>query len=222
MTLSSYRRDIGVFRGNTKVLGDTNEAVKSICVVPNADRLLEIYHAAKRIKSDGRLLDSTRMTKVAGLDDELLELCSARWLDDDTSGSEVENDYRRLCNEIMRLMLNRALFVFVTVAAADGNNNAAERQLRDDALARKTGRTSKTPAGAKRRSVISSVLQSIGKQLENFTLENVIDEANRWLKAGRSCFAEQVEALGLSPPRDKSPPTETKSLLDSLVLGADL
>jgi len=187
-----------------------------------ADRLLEIYHAAKRIKSDGRLLDSTRMTKVAGLDDELLELCSARWLDDDTSGSEVENDYRRLCNEIMRLMLNRELFVFVTVAAADGNNNAAERQLRDDALARKTGRTSKTPAGAKRRSVISSVLQSIGKQLENFTLENVIDEANRWLKAGRSCFAEQVEALGLSPPRDKSPPTETKSLLDSLVLGADL
>ncbi|MEM9368333.1 MAG: hypothetical protein AAGD07_20250 [Planctomycetota bacterium] len=45
--------------------------------------------------------------------------------------------------------------------ATDGNNNAAERRLRDDALARKTGRTSKPPAGAKRRSVISSVLRAL-------------------------------------------------------------
>lgn len=185
-----------------------------------ADRSLEIYAAAKRLKSDGRLCDSTRSERIAELDDELLELCSARWLDDDTSGSEVENDYRRLCNEIMRLMLCGELFVFVTEAAADGNNNAAERQLRDDAMARKTGRTSKTPAGAKRRSVISSVLQSIGKQLEEFTLEKVIAEANRWLSEGQSCFAEQVESRGLGPPKSRSP-ADSESLLDRLVLAAD-
>lgn len=73
-------------------------------------------------------------------------------------------------------------------------NNAAEQQLGDDALARKTGRASKTPAGAKRRSVISSVLQSIGKQVENFTLASVIKEANDWLAKGRSCFAAQITA----------------------------
>jgi len=120
----------------------------------------------------------------------------------------------------MRLMLGQELFVFVIEPAADGNNNAAERQLRDDALARKTGRTSKTPAGAKRRSVISSVLQSIGKQLESFTLESVIKEASRWLEKGRSCFADQIESRGLSLPGGRSSP-EQKSLLDRVVVSAD-
>jgi transposase len=185
-----------------------------------ADRLLEIYNTAKRIKADGRLIDSTRLVRVAGLDDELLELCGQRWVDDDTSGSEIENDYRRLCHEIMRLMLRQELFVFVTEQAADGNNNAAERQLRDDALARKTCRTSKTPAGAKRRSVISSVLQSISKQLEQFTLESVIAEATKWLDDGISSFVRQVESHGLDPPGCGSK-GEEKSLLDRLVLAAD-
>jgi hypothetical protein len=185
-----------------------------------ADRLLEVYNSAKRIKADGRLKDSTRLARVAELDDELLELCGARWFDDDTDGGETENDYRCLCNEIMRLMLSQELFVFVTEPAADGNNNAAERQLREDALARKTGRTSKTPAGAKRRSVISSVLQSIGKQLESFTLESVIEEASRWLAKGRSCFADQIESRGLGPPGGRSS-SEQKSLLDRVVLSAD-
>jgi hypothetical protein len=185
-----------------------------------ADRLLEIYNASKRLKADGRLLNTTRLTRVAELDDDLLDLCAARWFDDDTSGTETENDYRRLCNEIMRLMLDQELFVFVTEPGADGNNNAAERQLRDDATARKTGRTSKTPRGAKRRSIISSVLQSIGKQLEDFTLEKVIAEASRWLSTGRSCFAEQVERLGLSPPLATTP-TDSESLLDRVILKAD-
>jgi transposase len=185
-----------------------------------ADRLLTVYHRAKRIKADGRMKDSTRVARVAELDDELLELCGARWFDDDTSGSETQNDYRRLCNEIMRLMLAQELFVFVTEAAVDGNNNAAERQLRDDALARKTGRTSKTPAGARRRSVISSVLQSIGKHLGSFTLDAVITEVRRWMDAGKSCFADQISSRGLGPPGANRSP-EQKTLLDRIILGAD-
>lgn len=185
-----------------------------------ADRLLEIYRSAQRIAVDGRLSEQGRQKRIAELDDEILEICGARWLDDDTSGTEIENDYRRLCNEIMRLMLAEELFLFVTVAAVDGNNNASERQLRDDALARKTCRTSKTAQGAKRRSIISSVLQSIGKQLETFTLESVIDEAKRWLSAGQSCFQAQVEAQGLSPPAT-SDSGDKKPLLDRLVLTAD-
>lgn len=185
-----------------------------------ADRLLAIYNKAKRIQADGRLLDSTRVARVAGLDDELLELCGGRWLDDDTSGSEIENDYRRLCNEIMRLMLTNELFVFVTEAGAAGNNNAAERELRDSAMARKTGRTSKTPSGAKRRSVIASVLQSIGKQLKTFTLGAVIEEVNGWVKRGRSRFRDQVRAHGLDPPAINSS-LASPSLLDRLILNAD-
>lgn len=185
-----------------------------------ADRLLEIYNKAKRIKADQRLLDSTRLQRVAELDDELLKLCVARWVDDDTSGDTIENDFRRLCNEIMRLMLGRELFPFVTETRAEGNNNASERELRDDATARKTGRTSKTANGAKRRSIITSVLRSIGKQLKAFTLAGVIAEAERWLSEGRSCFVKQLERLGLGPrPPGNSPASER--LLDRLILQAD-
>ena len=77
-------------------------------------------------------------------------------MDGDRDCEGDEDDYRKLCNELMRLMLAGELFVFVYRDGVDGNNNASERELRDDATARRTGRTSKTPAGAKRRSIISS------------------------------------------------------------------
>lgn len=190
-----------------------------------ADGLLDVYRQAKRIKADQRLLDSTRIARVGELDDQLLDLCAARWVDEDTSGTEVENDYRRLCNEVMRLMLDKELFVFVTKPEVDGTNNAAERQLRDDAMARKTGRTSKTPKGAKRRSIISSVLQSIGKNIGTFTLSAVIAEVQRWLEIGESSFAAQAQKLkaqiqDLGPPTP-APEATAKSLLDRVVLSAD-
>lgn len=94
----------------------------------------------------------------------------------------------------------------------DGNNNASERELRDDAMARRTGRTSKTPAGAKRRSIISSVLRSIGKQVEVFTLASVIAEVKQWIIRGKSCF----EALA-----SKAANQTTPGILDRLVLEAD-
>jgi hypothetical protein len=63
-----------------------------------------------------------------------------------------------LCNELMRLMLARQLFTFVTAALVEtpggettpvaGANNEAERTLRSAAEARKTNRSSKTPRGA--------------------------------------------------------------------------
>ena len=181
-----------------------------------ADRLLEIYRKARRIAADGRFGIAGRQAKVGELDDEILELCLARWIDESTSDSDVENDYRRLCSEVMRLMLDQELFVFVTVEGVPGNNNASERQLRGDALARKTGRTSKTPSGAKRQSVISSVLQSIGKQLGRLTLGGVIAEVQNWIDEGKSCFTRCMESSGLSPP------TSEDSLLDRLILNADL
>jgi len=99
----------------------------------------------------------------------------------------------------MRLMLAQELFVFVTTVGVDGNNNASERELRDDALRRKTGRTNKTPSGAKRQTILSSVLRTLAKQLRSFTLDGVIDEVKRWLVKGRSCFTDQAEEAGLRP-----------------------
>lgn len=180
-----------------------------------ADQLLEIYRKAKRIAADGRFGPAGRQAKVGELDDEILELCLDRWINESLADNDIENDYRRLCSELMRLMLDRELFVFVTEEGVQGNNNASERQLRGDALARKTGRTSKTPFGAKRQSVISSVLQSIGKQLGALTLNGVIAEVQNWIDEGKSCFTRLMESSGLSPP------TREESLLDRLILNAD-
>lgn len=177
-----------------------------------ADGLLAIYRDAKRISSDGRMRSDTKRSKVGELDDRVLELCSARWCDEDKDCQGDENDYRKLCNELMRLMLGEELFVFMYREGVDGNNNASERELRDDAMARKTGRTSKTPAGAKRRSIISSVLRSIGKQITTFTLSSVIAEVKQWMIRGKSCFAD----LAKKAERQTQP-----GILNRLILQAD-
>jgi hypothetical protein len=79
-----------------------------------------------------------------------------------------------------------------------GTNNESERTLRSAAQARDTGRTSKTVPGARRRTVIVSVLESLRQYLSTYTLSSVIEEVRRWLEAGRSCFARLAEKLGLA------------------------
>ena len=174
------------------------------------DRLLEIYREACRVQRDGRLSDEGRKRKVAALDDELLELCGPVWFAELPPLEGTANDYRLLVNELMRLMLQQQLFTFVTAAPVEqphgeetpvaGTNNEAERTLRNPAGDRNTGRTNKTPRGARRRTVIQSVLESLRVQLATFTLSSVIDEVRRWCDRGRSCFADLLAELSLPPP----------------------
>ena len=178
------------------------------------DRLLEIYRAACRVQRDGRLGEAGRKQKVAELDDEILELCGPMWLAELPPLEGPDDDYRLLANELMRLMLDQQLFTFVTAAAVQlpsgetqpvaGTNNEAERTLRSAAMARKTGRTSKTLRGARRQTILVSVLESLRQQLPAFNLSSVIDEILDWSDQGRSCFATLVAKLGLTPP-SKSP-----------------
>ena len=162
------------------------------------DTLLAIYRKAKQVAGDKRFGDVGRRRRVGELDDELLALCSLRWIDESPEAEGVAGDYRRLVHEIMRLMLAQELFVFVTTDGVDGNNNASERELRDDAMRRDTGRTNKAPNGAKRQTILSSVLRTLAKQLSRFTLDGVIDEVKHWLVKGRGCFTDQAEQAGLS------------------------
>ena len=165
-----------------------------------ADALLSLYRKACRIKRDGRLGQAGRERKVAELDDELLELCAARWLDETPTPGEIENAYRCLTHELMRLMLAQELFTFVLEAEVDGTNNEVERELRSPSQARKTGRTNKTLRGARRQSILHSVLESLRKQLCEFTLGTVVAEVLRWSEVGRSCFTELAQKLGLELP----------------------
>ena len=184
------------------------------------DRLLEIYRAACRVQRDGRLSAAGRAAKVAGLDDEILELCAPMWaLELPPLEDGPEDDYRLLVNEVMRLMLAKQLFTFVTTAAAAqpngvsapvaGTNNEVERTLRNPSEARKTGRTSKTVAGARRQTIIVSVLESLRLYLPKFTLAGVIKEINGWWQAGQSCFTKLLKKMKLQPG--------TESVLDKVM-----
>ena len=175
-----------------------------------ADRLLEIDRSACRVPRDGRLSDTGRARKVAELDDEILELCGPIWFAELPPQEGAANDDRLLCNELMRRMLSRQLFTFVTAAPVltptgevlpvAGTNNEAERTLRSAAEARKTGRTNKTLGGARRQTILVSVLESLRQQLPHFTLTAVIAEVQRWFDTGQSCFAKLLAALDLAPP----------------------
>jgi hypothetical protein len=181
--------------------------------------LLEIYRTACRVQSDGRLGDAGRARKVAALDDELLKLCAPVWVLELPPSEGPENDYRLLCNELMRLMLAEQLFTFVTAQPVQtprgetvpvaGTNNESERALRSVAESRKTGRTNKTTRGARRRTIVVSVLESLRPHLAQFTLSSVIDEILDWTDAGQSRFAKLLAELQLPRP--------VTSLLDQLL-----
>ena len=174
------------------------------------DRLLEIYREACRIQRDKRLSEEGRARKVLVLNDEIIELCEAMWLADLPPMEGLENDYRLLVDELMRLMLREELFTFVTAKPTtqpngttkpvDGTNNEAERTLRGAAQARVTGRTNKTANGARRQTILTSVLESLRLFLPTFTLSSVLEELKRWWATGQSCFEKLVEKLKLTPP----------------------
>jgi transposase len=183
------------------------------------DRLLEIYRAACRVQGDGRLSDAGRVRKVAELDDEILALCGPLWSVELPPLEGLDNDYRLLTNEVMRLMLAQELFTFVTAKPVEqpngkiqevgATNNEAERTLRSPAEARQTGRTNKTRAGARRQTILKSVLESLRLYLTTFTLTNVIAEIQRWTEKGQSCFTELLKELNLPAPQ--------KSILDQVL-----
>jgi transposase len=177
-----------------------------------ADRLVEIYRASRRVQRDGRLGDAGRARKIAALDDEILNLCGPLWAAELPPCEGPDNDYRLLANEVMRLMLAQELFTFVTAKPVEqpngetqtvgATNNEAERTLRSPAQARKTGRTNKTTHGARRQTILTSVLESLRLYLPTFTLTSVIAEIHRWIETGRSCFTELLDKLKLTVPEE--------------------
>jgi transposase len=159
------------------------------------NQLLKIYDDAKRAAADGRLGEHGRQQRVLELDAQLGELCRPIV---DAAGLDLpvhERDFANLAEELLRLSLAEELFTFVLVPEVEATNNAMERLLRDSAQDRKAGRTNQTAAGAQRRSVIVSVLQSLRANLPTFTLATVLQEVGRWMEEGISLFARQWQEL---------------------------
>jgi transposase len=159
------------------------------------DQLLQLYSDAKRTAADGRLGQEGRKLRVCELENRLCDLCLPYHHGTSPDLKPHERDFANLIDELLRLFLAEELFTFVLVPEVEATNNRSERQLRGPAQDRKAGRTNQTAAGAHRRSVIVSVLESLRANLETFHLASVLEEVGRWMNEGISLFARQWQTL---------------------------
>jgi hypothetical protein len=166
--------------------------------------LFAIYYDAVRASRDRRL-STGRQAKVNRLQTRIRMICRRYGEILDNTAEVDDAKSVRLQNELVDNI--EKLFVFVLHPEVEPTNNRSEHQARPEAMARKTARTSKTEAGAKRRGVIMSVLASLSKRMEKFTLGNVLAEINRWIEAGQSVFQEELASLAAASfASSRSPP----------------
>jgi len=159
------------------------------------DQLLALYHDAKRAAADGRLGQTGRKLRVCEFENRLCDLCRPYHHGTRPDMKPHEREFANLIDELMRLYLAQELFTFVLMPNVVATNNELERLLRGPALDRKAGRTNQTAAGAHRRSVIVSVLESLRVNLKIFNLASVLQEVGRWMHEGISLFARQWQAV---------------------------
>ena len=178
-----------------------------------ADRLLEIYRQACRLQKDKRFSAAGRQREVEDLEQDIMELCAPQWdLQSPPLPDGPANDYRLLVHEIVHVMLDNELFTFVTAPPVtkpngqsepvSGTNNEAERTQRPQAQARDTGRTNKTINGARRQTILVSVLESLRLYLLTYNLDSIINEIKGWWQAGQSCFTKLLRKMSSCPFSD--------------------
>jgi hypothetical protein len=147
-------------------------------------RLLEIYRKAKRYQQDGRL-SMGRGAKVLELQSEITKLCKRvneetitekQAKDRELDVSCITSDADRKMILLQRQLVEKldCLFVFVENPEVGSTNNQSERDLREEAQARKASRVSKSAKGAKRRSTILSVFASLKRRMEQFSLAELL------------------------------------------------
>jgi hypothetical protein len=154
--------------------------------------LFAVYYSAVRASHDGRL-SVGRPAIAKKLQSRIHMICHRYGEGLKDAASADDGKFVLLQNELVDN--TEKLFVFVLHPEVEPTNNRSERQARPEAMARKAARTSKTEHGAQRRSVIMSVLASLSKRTERFTLGNVLAEVKRWLETGLSVFQEDLANL---------------------------
>jgi transposase len=170
------------------------------------DELLQLYYDAKRVAADHRLGDQGRRDRVADLEGRLAALCLKYDVPEATNQSPPEREFANLVKELTDLLVAEQLFTFVLEPKVEATNNVTERQLRAPAQERKAGRTSKTPTGAQRRSVIVSVLETLRVNLPTFTFASVVEEIRAWMENGVSLLDKMSEAIS-KPDQTLAPNT---------------
>ena len=164
------------------------------------DELYCIYQQAVRWQQDQRL-STGRAAKVEQLKARICNLCcrAGTLLEKETMPGH-EQTFIRLQNELVNGL--ESLFVFVAHPQVEATNNRSERNVRKEAIVRKSGRTSKSQAGANRRGIIMTVLATLNTRFQTFTLQALLDEIERWVDGGISLFQAELDGVKLAhaPP----------------------
>ena len=180
------------------------------------DGLLQLYRDACRMKRDRRYKQAGRERAVRGFEDRLWDLLGDELADDSESVDGHAREFRNLCRELSGLIMKAELFVFVTSAeAVTGTNNEMEQGLREAAMCRRTDQTSRTLRGARRRTVMVTVLESTCRLLgaSSITLQRLLEHVQSWTIRGRSVFSDELARLGLT--------VSAESRLDRIFAHAD-
>ena len=160
------------------------------------DELFSIYQEAVGYQKDGRL-SIGRAQKVLDLQEKIRSLCTRHGETiDENAIPDHEATFLRLQNELVDNV--DCLFVFVEHPQVEPTNNRSERNVRCEAEIRKGGRTSKSDAGAKRRSIIMTVLMSLRTRFTKFTLHTLLREVEQWIEQGCSIFEKELAELKMA------------------------
>jgi hypothetical protein len=156
------------------------------------DQLHTIFVAGKKAQTQESLTEAQRRKKVASLQRRLRTLCARH---EEKIPADVCDDLRDFLNLQKRMIKYMdSLFTFVLHPEVEPTNNRAEQGFRKTAKARNNYQTSKTARGARRRSVLASVLTTLRQNLSEFSLETVVKEVGQWRIDGQSLFDRQLQA----------------------------
>ena len=154
-----------------------------------------------RVQRDGRDKQAGRERAARGFEDRLGDLLGDELADESEPVDDHAREFRNLFRKLSCLLMKAELFVFVTSdEAVTGTNNKMEQGLREAAMYRRTDQTSRTLRGARRRTVIVTVLESTCRLLgaSRITLESLLEHVQSWTIRGRSVFTDQLARLGLN------------------------
>lgn len=155
------------------------------------DQLHAIFVAGKKAQKKDALVENQRQRKVIMLQKKLLKLCARH---EEQVPADAFDDLRDFLNLQKRMVKYRdSLFTFVLHPEVEPTNNRAEQGFRKTAKARNNYQTSKTGRGARRRSVLASVLATLRQNLQEFSLETVVAEVRQWRIDGFSVFDRQLQ-----------------------------
>jgi hypothetical protein len=166
------------------------------------EELFDLYYESVRLSKDESLLEG-REAKAKALESTLHRICpragepivtekkvaKAKKADANSTlcaTSDSDAKFIRLQNQLVEK--SSCYFVFVVHPEVESTNNRSERAARPEALARKAARTSKSDKGAKRRGIIMTVLASLQKRMEHFSLSNIVAAVQESMQNGIALF----------------------------------